>query len=159
MGDAGAVIVFEDVELVEQQRRAVLFDRELQRAELRIANRSAVGFGDAAGEGGVVELLLPVGNPDAGQESIEVLLAIEMREGVAKYRVEDAVERGRIGTGCIAISNGHAKPAGGGQSGEWSARTLNSRPIWSRPVRRSSAASMSAARGGLARHSACARAS
>jgi hypothetical protein len=42
----------------------------------------------------------------------------------------------------------HAKPAGGGQAGEWIAKTLNNAPIPSSPVRRSSAASISLARSG-----------
>ena len=40
---------------------------------------------------------------ELGEEGVEILGAIEVREGVAEARAEDAVERGSVGRGGVAI--------------------------------------------------------
>ncbi len=90
-------MLLEDVELVEEERGTVGLDRKLERPELHIADRLAVRLGDPEGEGGIAKLRLPVGDAEARQEGVEILGPIEMGEGVAEARVEDAVERCGIG--------------------------------------------------------------
>src|SRR5690242_2707705 len=94
--DADAVMLLEDVELLEEDGRAAGFDRKLQRPELHVADRLAAGLGNAEGVSGIVQLRFPVSDAEAREEGVEVLRPIEVSESVAEARVEDPVERGGV---------------------------------------------------------------
>ena len=123
------MMLLRDVNLVKEKRGSRRFDRDVERAELRIAGDLAVSFGNPEGIGRIGEITLPIADRIAGQERLEILSAVQMPEGLAKDRVEQAVERGRVLGPAVSVGNAHANPAGAGQAGEWIAITLKSSPI------------------------------
>src|SRR5215218_193368 len=72
-GDAGAMMLLEDIELVDEQRRPVRLDWDLERPELHVADRLPVHLGETEGKVRVPQLFFPVSDTKARQEGIEVV--------------------------------------------------------------------------------------
>src|SRR3954451_20644979 len=133
LGDARAMMLLYEIELLKLDCPRLGRDRELQRTELRITDRLC-RLGEAKCKARVCKLGLPSGHCEIRKEGAEVLVRIEMRKGVAEAAAEDPVDRG--GVAQHSVAEGHSNPAGAGHVAEWTASTLNSSPISALPVRR-----------------------
>ena len=94
--DPRAVMLLQEIELIEKHCRPVRLIGNLEGAQLYISGWLAVHLGEAKCIGRIPKLFLPVLDAEARQEGVEVLRAVEVSEGLAEARVEDPIERGRI---------------------------------------------------------------